>query len=372
MPSIVFSRWTATLCATACLAMPAAFAAELGEISVQSHVGQPLSADIELTALAPDELQGLPVRLASANVYEGGGIGMDAALQTLAINQVERDGRRFVHLGTRQAINAGHVHVYLMLGNGSRGVVRLATVWLTPAPPVTAPVPVPAPAPKVVVPQAAAPVIVSKPVALPDAAALAARARAEGMLRPPAVFVAPPVAPKPAFVPVSPPALRRAAAPVAACAPQAAGVPAAACVALDRQNTALNEKIGVLEGKVSALQQALAAPAALAPSTPAAPAAAVAPHVKAKAAAAEKKAGGNSLLWLGLGTLLFLLVTAVIVYILRKRKGRAEAGPRPPSKYWVLLRKPFRRKPAPVVPPGDTVRERDEPALAPEPEPFSR
>lgn len=369
MPSIVFSRCTATLCATACLAMPAAFAAELGEISVQSHVGQPLSADIELTALAPDELQGLPVRLASANVYEGGGISMDAALQTLAINQVERDGRRFVHLTTRQAINAGHVHVYLMLGNGSRGVVRLATVWLTPAPP--APVPVPAPVSKAV-PQAPAPVVVSKPIAVPDAAALAARARAEGMLRPPAVFVAPPVAPKPVFVPVSPPPLRRAPAPVAACAPQAAGVPAAACVALDRQNTALNEKIGVLEGKVSALQQALAAPAALAPSTPAAPAAAVAPHVKAKAAAAEKKAGGNGLLWVGLGTLLFLLVTAAVVYILRKRKGRAEAGPRPPSKYWVLLRKPFRRKPAPAVPPGDTVPERDEPALAPEPEPFSR
>ena len=366
MPSIVFSRWTATLCATACLAMPAAFAAELGEISVQSHVGQPLSADIELTALAPDELQGLLVRLASSNVYEGGGISMDAALQTLAISQVERDGRRFVHLSTRQAINAGHVHVYLMLGNGNRGIVRLATVWLTPAPP--APVVMPAPAPKVVTPPAA-PVIVPKPVAVPDAGALAARARAEGMLRPPAVFVAPPVAPKPAFVPLSPPPLRHtpAPAPVAACAPQAAGMPAAACVALDRQNTALNEKIGVLEGKVSALQQALAAPAAVAPSTPAA---AVAPHVKPKAAAAEKK--GNGMLWLGLGTVLFLLVTAAVVYIVRKRKGRAEAGPRPPSKYWVLLRKPFRRKPAPVVPPGDTVPERDEPALAPEPEPFSR
>ena len=350
MPSIVFSRWTATLCATACLAMPAAFAAELGEISVQSHVGQPLSADIELTALAPDELQGLPVRLASDNVYEGGGISMDAALQTLAISQVERDGRRFVHLSTRQAINAGHLHVYLMLGSGNRSIVRLATIWLTPAPKVVAP--------------PAAPVIVSKPIAVPDAAALAARARAEGMLRPPAVFVAPPVAPKPAFVP--PPPLRRTAAPAAACAPQAAGVPAAACVALDQQNTALNEKIGVLEGKVSALQQALAAPSA------AAPAASVSPHVKAKAAAAEKKAGGNGMLWLGLGIVLLLLVTAVIVYILRKRRGRGVAVSRPPSKYWVLLRKPFRRKTAPVAPPGDTVPEREEPALAPEPEPFSR
>ncbi|MGK5025372.1 type IV pilus assembly protein FimV [Janthinobacterium sp. RB2R34] len=367
MPSIVFSRWTAILCATACLAMPLAFAAELGEISVQSHVGQPLSADIELTALAPDELQGLSVRLASNNVYEGGGIAMDAALQTLAISQVERDGRRFVRLSTRQSINAGHVHVYLMLGNGSRSIVRLATVWLTPAPPAPVPVPAPflAPAPRVM-PQSPVPVVVPKPIAVPDAAALAARARAEGMLRPSAVFVAPPVAPKPAFVPVSPPPLRRAAAPAAACAPQAAGVPAAACVALDRQNTALNEKIGVLEGKVSVLQQALAAPAAAAP----APAASVSPHVKAKAAAAERKAGGNGMLWLGLGIVLFLLATALVVYILRKRRGRPLAVTRPPSKYWVLLRKPFRRKTTPVVPPGDTVPEREEPALAPEP--FSR
>ncbi len=363
MTSSVFSRWSASLCATACLAMPTAFAAELGEISVQSHIGQPLSADIELTALAPDELQGLPVRLASNNVYQGGGISMDGALQTLTISQVERDGRRFVHLATRQAIDAGHVHVYLVLGNVNRGVVRLATVWLTPAPP--APLTVAAPLPKVV-PPSAAPLMAPKPVAarvdVPDAAALAARARAEGMLRPPAVA---PLAPaKPAFVPLSPPSLRRAAAPVAACAPQAAGMPAEACVALDRQNMVLNDKIGVLEGRISALQQALAAP------VPAAAAVAVAsgpPHAKTSVKAVEKKTGGNGALWLGLGAL--LLVTGAIAYLVRKRKGRTAAQPKPPSKYWVLLRKPFRRKAAPV---GEVPPVRDEPALEPEPEPFSR
>lgn len=365
MTSPVFSRWSASLCATACLAMPAAFAAELGEISVQSHIGQPLSADIELTALALDELQGLPVRLASNNVYQGGGIGMDAALQTLTISQVERDGRRFVHLATRQAIDAAHVHVYLVLGNVNRGVVRLATVWLTPAPP--APVTVAAPVPKVV-PPSAAPLMAPKPVAVrldvPDAAALAARARAEGMLRPPAVV--PPVPAKPAFVPVSPPPLRRAAAPVAACAPQAAGMPAEACVALDRQNMVLNDKIGVLEGRISALQQALAAPV---PAAVAAAAASGLPHAKTSPKAVEKKTGGNGALWLGLGALLLLLVMGVIVYLVRKRKGGGAAEPKPPSKYWVLLRKPFRRKAAPV---GEVPPERDEPALEPEPEPFSR
>ncbi|OBV39295.1 type IV pilus assembly protein FimV [Janthinobacterium psychrotolerans] len=369
MPSPVFSRWTATLAATACLAMPAAFAAELGDISVQSHRGQPLSADIELTALAPDELQGLPVRLASINVYQGGGISMDPALQTLAISQVERDGRRFVHLATRQAIDAGHVHVFLMLGNGSRSVVRLATVWLAQAPPVPVPAPVlvPAPAPKAITPPVAARPV-AKRVEVPDAAALAARARAEGMVRPPAMFIAAPLRPRPAAAPVAPPPLRRAAAPVAACAPQAAGMPAEACMALDRQNTALNEKIGVLEGKVSALQQALAAPAAAAAAVSGPPQA----KVKARPGAADKKAGGNGMLWLGLGSLLFLLVAGAIVTVVRKRKGRGQAEPRPPSKYWVLLRKPFRRKSAPAVPPGDMPAERDEPALVPEPEPFSR
>ncbi|OYO26477.1 FimV family protein [Janthinobacterium sp. PC23-8] len=367
MTSPVFSRWSASLCATACLAMPAAFAAELGEISVQSHIGQPLSADIELTALAPDELQGLPVRLASNNVYQGGGISMDGALHTLTISQVERDGRRFVHLATRQAIDAAHVHVYLLLGNVNRGVVRLATVWLTPAPP--APVTVAAPVPKVV-PPSAAPLMVPKPVAalvdVPNAAALAARARAEGMLRPPAVASAVPA--KPAFVPVSPPPpLRRAAAPVAACAPQAAGMPAEACVALDRQNMVLNDKIGVLEGRISALQQALAAPV---PAAAAAAAASGLPRAKTSAKAVEKKTAGNGALWLGLGALLLLLVTGTIVYLVRKRKGSAAAEPKPPSKYWVLLRKPFRRKAAPPV--GEVPPARDEPALEPEPEPFSR
>ena len=365
MPTPVFFRQAAIVCASACLAMPAVFAAELGEISVQSHSGQPLSADIELTALAPDEVQGVPVRLASADVYQGGGIIMDAALQTLTISQVERGGRRFVHVGTRQAISAGHVHLYLVLGNGGQSAVRLATVWLTPAPPVAvaAPVPVAAAIPKP--PAEPAPVVRRAPV--PDAAALAARARAEGMVRPPATFVAPPVIPRsPSPLPSS---LRRAPTPtpVAACAPQAAGVPAEACMALDRQNVALNDKIGELEGKVAVLQKALAAPAA------AAPAASGPPHAKARAsAAADKKASGNGLLWWGLCAVLFLLLTAVIVYVLRRRKGQAGADARPPSKYWVLLRKPFRRKPRPV--PTEPVADVDAagPPAEPEPEPFSR
>ncbi|MEG1053502.1 MAG: hypothetical protein RSF79_15830, partial [Janthinobacterium sp.] len=82
-----------------------------------------------------------------------------------------------------------------------------------------------------------------------------------------------------------------------------------------------------------------------------------------------KPAGGNGLRWLGIGTLVFLLLTAVIVYVVRKRKQTA--GPGAPSKYWVLLRKPFgrRKKDVPVL--TEAV---EEVAAEPEaePEPFSR
>ncbi|MBB5369576.1 MULTISPECIES: FimV family protein [unclassified Janthinobacterium] len=359
MQSSVFSRRILISCAAASVAMPGAFAAELGDISALSHVGQPLSADIELTALAPDESAGVAVRLASPDVYQGGGITMDPALQGLAISQAVRHGRRYVHVSTQQAITAGHVHLYFVLGSGSGANVRLATVWLTPAP--AAPVPAP-------VPLAVLAALPAKPLAPPpDAAALAARVRAEGMVRPPAVFVPP-------AVPLMRPPLRRTIPAAASCAPQAVAAPDASCVALNQQNAALNDKLGELEGKVGALQKALAVPA-VAPAVAAAPAAAEAPHAKPKPlhaapAVKEKKPSGGGLWWLGLGILLFLLLTAVIVYVWRKR--REKGADRPPSKYWVLLRKPFRRAPVPVL--TETVEEGEAEAAPaePEPSPFSR
>ncbi|PHV17331.1 hypothetical protein CSQ90_08405 [Janthinobacterium sp. BJB303] len=380
MPSSAFPRWSLIACAAASLPAPPAVAAELGDMAVLSHLGQPLLAEIELTALAPDEASGVAVRLASPDVYRGGGVAMDPALQGLTISPLERGGRRYVRVTTEKAIQAGHVHLYLLLGNGGAAVVRLGTLWLTPAPPAAvlppsrppAPSLPPAPLPRPIVASAAPPAAPS-----PDAAALAARARAEGMLRPAAVFVPPPAAQKAApaaRAAVRPPPLRHPSAPVAACAPQADAGAAAACVALDEKNAALNVKLGELEGKIGALQQALALPAAAVTPAAAAPAEAAPALQRAKprplhAPPPEKKAGGNGLLWLGIGTALFLLLTAVIAYAVRKR--RQAAAPAAPSKYWVLLRKPFRRKTdVPVL--TETVEGEQEPAPEAEPEPFSR
>ncbi len=48
------------------LLAPASQAAELGDITIRSYIGQQLSADIELVALAPEEQTGLPVRTCTA------------------------------------------------------------------------------------------------------------------------------------------------------------------------------------------------------------------------------------------------------------------------------------------------------------------
>lgn len=381
MQSSIVPRWSLIACAAASLALAPVMAAELGEMAVLSHVGQPLLAEIELTALAPEEASGVAVRLASPDVYRGGGIGMDPALQTLTISPLERGGRQYVRVATRQAIQAGHVHLYLLLGNGSGAVVRLGTLWLTPAPPAP---PAVASAPVRPVIPVPVPVPLAQPLPLPrampgappaDAAALAARARAEGLVRPARVFVPPPVAPTPSAPALRPAPLRRATAPVAACAPQANMEQAQACVALDQKNAALNEKLGELEGKIGALQKALALPVVAAPTAPPAaiPAVAEAPHAKPKplhaapAADKEKKAGGNGLMWLLIGTLSFLLLTALVVYAVRKRRQAAGAGT--PSKYWVLLRKPFSRKKKDVPVLTEAL---EEDAAEAEAEPFSR
>ncbi len=146
-------------------------------------------------------------------------------------------------------------------------------------------------------------------------------------------------------------------------------------MALDQKNAALNEKLGELEGKIGALQKALALPVVAAPTAPPAaiPAVAEAPHAKPKplhaapAADKEKKTGGNGLMWLRIGTLAFLLLTALIVYAVRKRRQAAGAGT--PSKYWVLLRKPFSRKKKDVPVLTEAL---EEDAAEAEAEPFSR
>jgi len=243
----------------------AGHAAELGDAQVQSHIGQALVADVELT-LVEEPGRKVEVRLAHPDVYRGANIAMPPVLSSLNLTVMRRDGRQFLHLTSLKPVEHRMLHVYLELVDGSQRSVRLVTLWLTPDPnPAPPPPPVPVPVP----------VAASKPVPVAHpAAALQAGEVYLDPVRP----LAPPVrkpAPKAAPVFKAPHPKRAlpvkvAAAPAEApaCAPRAANDEHLnACVALGEKNAALHQQLGKLEEKVKLLQGTTATvpPAAPAP-----------------------------------------------------------------------------------------------------------
>jgi pilus assembly protein FimV len=134
-------------------------AVELGEPLVRSRIGQPLSADIELTGIA-SEAALVQAALADPEVYRGANISMHPALSALNITIVRREGKRFLHLVSPKRIESEYVHLFFSLSENGRTAVRATTLWFAadpnPAPPAR-PAPAPAPAPAVVAAPAARP-----------------------------------------------------------------------------------------------------------------------------------------------------------------------------------------------------------------------
>lgn len=184
MQRFTFTHLLRVLACAALLAPAAgvATAAELGDVTARSFIGQPLSADIELVSLAPEEVNALQVRLARPDVFRGANITMNPALSSVRMSVVKRDQKQFLHVTTTRPVDAEYVHVYVELSAVGRQDVRLATVWLQADP---NPPPPPAPV-ATAVPMPAA-------MTSADAERIAAQARAERAAALPAASAAPPV-----------------------------------------------------------------------------------------------------------------------------------------------------------------------------------
>ena len=154
-------------------------AAGLGPLTVQSALGQPLKAEVEVTSVTPEELQSLSVRLAPQAAFRQAGIEFNPALASLRFSLDKSNGRHIVRITSTQAINEPFVDLLLELNWATGRLVREYTFLLdppelrvgkapepitpvvvaqTPAPaPVTAPKPSPAPEPAVKTGPASAP-----------------------------------------------------------------------------------------------------------------------------------------------------------------------------------------------------------------------
>jgi len=342
-------------------------AAELGEIKVNSHIGQQLSADIELVDLTAADLGDLQARLANPDVFKGANVGMPPVLNGLYISIARRDNKRFLHLTTLQPVNADALHLFVELSSGGRQIIRSASLWLTPEPPdqraanVTA-APVAEPVP--LAPLAKPPVSGNGEAALSEAAQRAfehrrqvALAKAQEQSANPAPQTATAAVPKvePAReTVVTPPTRKPAARPSpapAAPAPSESCAPAKEVEAQLRQCEAMTTKLTDIEGKVRRLQNAVVAPAAAAIATASAPAAAAKAEAHpAKPSSTPVKPGATpvkpgvaadlatnprSRLFMILGGVLAgLAALGGLIYFLRKRQAKG------PLKIW----QSFRRK----------------------------
>jgi pilus assembly protein FimV len=195
-------------------AAPAADAAGLGRLTVESALGQPLRAEVEVTALARDEAASLTARLASPDAFRQAGLEYNSALAGLRFEVDRRpNGTAVVRISSAQPINEPFVDLLVELNWASGKFVREYTFLLDPpelrtgresvaggpvqvVPPMAAPAPAPqvAPVPRA---QAAPAPVATPPVAAPAAAAPAAAPAA-------AAPAARPAAPPPAAAGAAP------------------------------------------------------------------------------------------------------------------------------------------------------------------------
>src|SRR5512139_3765312 len=171
MPSQKFARaplWCAVSVAFGlAIASPYADAAGLGRLTVQSGLGQPLKAELEVTAVGRDEMPTLQVKLAPPAAFRAANLEFNPALSNLRFALERRaDGNYFVRINSPQPVNEPYLDLMVELTWATGRVIREYTVLLDPpslrqqaevVAPVAPPAPVAAPVPARPAPAASAP-----------------------------------------------------------------------------------------------------------------------------------------------------------------------------------------------------------------------
>lgn len=110
--------------ACAVLLSPAASAAELGKITVLSAAGQPLRAEVELSAVKPGEAANLLAKLAPPDAYRQANVEFNPALNALTFAVENRNGKPFIRISSAQPVAEPMVDLLLELSSKSGRQVR--------------------------------------------------------------------------------------------------------------------------------------------------------------------------------------------------------------------------------------------------------
>src|SRR5437870_10874538 len=110
-----------------------ALALGLGRLTVQSGLGQPLSAKIELTAAQKEELDSLRARIADPSVYRDNSVPYVGALARTRVT-VEQGPNNvpYLKITSAQAVNEPYLDLIVELSWATGRVVRDYTFLLDP------------------------------------------------------------------------------------------------------------------------------------------------------------------------------------------------------------------------------------------------
>lgn len=121
-----------TGCFLLCVAAISAHGAALGELVVQSRLGQPLQAEIRLVAVTPRESTELLAKLASPEAFKRANVPYDPVAASLKFGVMQRDGDYFVTISSEQAMENLTISVLLELSSESSRLMREYTLFIDP------------------------------------------------------------------------------------------------------------------------------------------------------------------------------------------------------------------------------------------------
>lgn len=206
-------RWRASALALAAAMSVGTFSADalalaLGRITVQSALGEPLRADIDIPEITAEEAASLRATVASPEAFRAAGLEYNAAMGSVVITLQQRPGgRMFLRLSSDRPVNEPFIDLILEANWSSGRIVRDYTMLFDP--PNLRPAAPPAPT-------------VAQVPAAPAARPAPAAPAASPVSPPPTAAATPGIATRPAPVPAPRPATA-----AIAPTPQAAPRPAA-------------------------------------------------------------------------------------------------------------------------------------------------
>jgi pilus assembly protein FimV len=104
----------------------------LGKINVMSALNEPFKAEIDVTALRPEEKDNLQVRMASQSEFDKAGLSHSMLLNQMQFDIVQRGGQHKILITSKQAIKEPFLDFLVTATAGSGIMLREYTVLLDP------------------------------------------------------------------------------------------------------------------------------------------------------------------------------------------------------------------------------------------------